>query len=102
MTNNCASYLINLATEMGVPVDTPRVTSFVTRRLMEEQGKQLANMIRGSVDMLGVLLPYSSHPQDHQQRGLRRLYSGGKDDTSDDRRIVERLVEYTMSNNKIF
>ena len=48
VTNNCASFLVNLAAEMNFKIDA-RMVAFVTRRLLEESGKDLADRIRNSV-----------------------------------------------------
>jgi hypothetical protein len=49
VTNNCATYLVNLASELGVKVDT-RITGFVARRLLENSGSEFVNSVRASVN----------------------------------------------------
>jgi hypothetical protein len=51
VTNNCATYLVNLASELGVKVDT-RITGFVARRLLENSGSEFVKSVRASVSYL--------------------------------------------------
>jgi hypothetical protein len=51
VTNNCATYLVNLASELGVKVDN-RITSFVARRLLENSGSEFVKSVRASVNYL--------------------------------------------------
>jgi hypothetical protein len=52
--NNCATFMVKMASTMGVKIDA-RITSFVARRLLEESGKQLADKIRNSMHYLSFL-----------------------------------------------
>jgi hypothetical protein len=54
VSNNCATYMVKLASTLGVKIDS-RVTSFVARRLVEESGKDLANKIRSSMHYISFL-----------------------------------------------
>ena len=54
ISNNCTLFLMNLATEMGVTVDSP-VVSFAARRLFEQSGRNLASRIRSSVNYLPLI-----------------------------------------------
>ena len=53
VTNNCGSYMINLASKLGVMIDA-NVASFVARRLLEKSGKALADRIRRSMNLLSL------------------------------------------------
>jgi hypothetical protein len=53
VTNNCAVYLVNLASELGVKVDT-RITAFVARRLLENSGSQFVESVRSSANYLSL------------------------------------------------
>ena len=76
VSNNCGSFMVDLATKLGLTVDT-KVTSFVARRLIEDSGKQLAEMIRSNLKNLS---PF----------GDRHLLRG---ETATDEELVEALVE---------
>ena len=54
ITNNCASFLINMAVEMNVKIDS-NVVSFAVRRLIQQSGKDLASRIRGSINYLSLI-----------------------------------------------
>jgi hypothetical protein len=76
VTNNCAVYLVNLAFELGVKIDT-RITGFVARRLLENSGSQFVESVRASVNYLSLF------------KGGRNLRSG---DSATDQDVVELLV----------
>ena len=71
---------------MGVKVDAPHVTAFVTRRLMVQSGHQLADKIRSSMDMFSMLFKESG--------GVRRLATTKE---ATDQEIVERLVKKNVA-----
>jgi hypothetical protein len=53
VTNNCAVYLVNLASELGVKIDM-RITGLVARRLLENSGSQFVESDRAS-ELLATL-----------------------------------------------
>jgi hypothetical protein len=75
VTNNCATYLVNLASELGVKVDT-RITGFVARRLLENSGSEFVKSVRASVSYLTLF----------QGRNLRSAEAATDED------IVELVV----------
>jgi hypothetical protein len=87
VTNNCATYMVKMASTLGVKIDS-RITSFVARRLLEESGKDLANKIRNSLNYFSLL------------RGDRRnLRSSALKATNGptDQELVEALVNMEAS-----
>jgi hypothetical protein len=82
VTNNCATYMVKLASTLGVKIDS-RITSFVARRLIEESGKDLADKIRNSMHYFSFF---------GDRRNLRS--SAGQQETyeASDQELVEALV----------
>ena len=51
LTNNCANFLINMANLLGVKIDST-ITTYVTRRLLEDSGSALVDQIKESAFFL--------------------------------------------------
>jgi hypothetical protein len=90
VTNNCATYMVKMATTLGVKIDS-RITSFVARRLVEESGKDLANKIRSSLNYFSLL--------GGDGGGRRYLRSWAMKATAEptDQELVEALVNKEAS-----
>jgi trypsin len=88
VTNNCASFLVNLANELGVKIDS-RMTSFVARRLLTNSGKELADKIRNNMNFFSLF----------GGRNLRGTAGNSKLTATTDKEIVERLVDMVAAAN---
>jgi hypothetical protein len=76
VANNCGAFIVNLATELGIKVDS-QITAFVARRLLEDGAKEFFDSIRTSFNYFSLF------------EGRSRL---GMDNVSD-KEIVDLLVE---------
>jgi hypothetical protein len=77
MTNNCGNFVVNLASLLGVKVDS-KLTSFVSRRLLAKSGTVLFDRLRSSI-------------ADFSGRHLRH------EDEATNKDLVERLVDSQAS-----
>ena len=79
--NNCGTFIINLANELGINIDG-KVTTFVARRLVEKAGEDLLNQFRESVHFQSLFVGHN-----RQLRG----------DVIDGEQLVELVVESTAA-----
>ena len=79
LTNTCANYMIELAGNLGVPVDTTMI-SYAGRRLVEHKTERLMNYIRNTIDVSSLF----------EGRHLRVQ-------EVDDDELLSRLVEQVAS-----
>ena len=80
VTNNCGAFVVNLASELDMPIDT-RVTTFVVRRLLQNSSKELYQRVRQSVSYLDL----------YGNRRRRRA------ETVTDEELINLLVDYQTS-----
>ena len=78
LTNNCAGFLLSIASHLGVRIGS-RETKFVTRRLLEENAKGLVQRIKSSVNYQSLF----------QDRHLLRADTT----TTTDEDLIELVVE---------
>ena len=83
VTNNCANYMVALASALGVKITLP-MTAFVTHRLLEQSGHLLVERIRNSANYF-LLFP--------KDRNLR----GEASDPSEEQ-VIELLVAELVEN----
>ena len=77
-SNNCSNFLINVAKQLGIEIDST-ITSFVTRRLVDNAGTDLIKKIRNSAyPYLNSLFP---------SRHLREI------EKISDEKLIELVVE---------
>ena len=79
LTNNCAGFVRALAPKLGVKIDS-KVTSFVARRLFEDNGKELVDYLKSSAN-------YLSH---FMGRNLRAV-------SATDEEFIDLLVEESVT-----
>ena len=77
ISNNCADFMINMANELGVKIDST-ITGYITRNLLEDSGSALIEQIKESASFLSFF----------EGRRLR----AGMPDLRDDR-VLELVVE---------
>jgi hypothetical protein len=53
LTNNCADFILSLASSLNVKIDA-KITTYVTRRLVAEAGKSVADKIRKSANFFNL------------------------------------------------
>jgi hypothetical protein len=77
VSNNCADFIVDIASELEVTIDS-KVVSFVAGRLLEDAGQEFVDSVRNSANYFSLF------------KGARSLRS---EEIVTDQQLLERLVE---------